>query len=319
MTAGLARARGSRIRVRDAVMRGAAHVVSILWLTLGLFVRVLVLSAPFVIAIGVTCWVLLREHDINYYLNARPSIFITTCVIAAALAVALVMVLVRKLAGWVLILPLVVFEGIRPWHAFAESDRRMSGRRFRAVLMFAGWGVLTVVMSLTTSMAMKLLGRAAAPAFGGTMTGLLILVSAILTLWFLCTLAVNIVSASLFALIVVRLFLPTVLDAPPPLPVPFRGELEIEGKRFRVSWPALVGGVAAAVLVSFAVAALLTRITWAARPVLVMAHRGASASAPENTLASFRRAIAEHADFVELDVLESSDGVVVVAHDRDLM
>ena len=42
-------------------------------------------------------------------------------------------------------------------------------------------------------------------------------------------------------------------------------------------------------------------------------------SAPENTLASFRRAGEEHADFVELDVQESSDGVVVVAHDRDLM
>jgi glycerophosphoryl diester phosphodiesterase len=55
------------------------------------------------------------------------------------------------------------------------------------------------------------------------------------------------------------------------------------------------------------------------RPVIVIAHRGASASAPENTLASFRRAAEEHADFVELDVQESSDGVVVVAHDRDLM
>jgi glycerophosphoryl diester phosphodiesterase len=59
--------------------------------------------------------------------------------------------------------------------------------------------------------------------------------------------------------------------------------------------------------------------TWTDRPVLVFAHRGASASAPENTLASFRRAAAEHTDFVELDVQESSDGVVVVAHDRDLM
>ena len=48
-------------------------------------------------------------------------------------------------------------------------------------------------------------------------------------------------------------------------------------------------------------------------------HRGASASRPENTLASFRRAGEEHADFVELDVQESSDGVVLVAHDRDLM
>ena len=38
-----------------------------------------------------------------------------------------------------------------------------------------------------------------------------------------------------------------------------------------------------------------------------------------NTLASFRRAAEEYADFVELDVQKSSDGVVLVAHDRDLM
>src|SRR5262249_29339577 len=64
---------------------------------------------------------------------------------------------------------------------------------------------------------------------------------------------------------------------------------------------------------------LLMDDVWTERPVLVIAHRGASASAPENTLAAFRRAGEEGANLVELDVQESSDGVVVVAHDRDLM
>src|SRR5678816_1254835 len=47
MTVGLVRARGSSMRVRDAVMHGVAHAVSILWVTLGLFVRVFLFSAPF--------------------------------------------------------------------------------------------------------------------------------------------------------------------------------------------------------------------------------------------------------------------------------
>ena len=55
------------------------------------------------------------------------------------------------------------------------------------------------------------------------------------------------------------------------------------------------------------------------RPAKGLAHRGASHDAPENTLAAFRRAADERADLVELDVQESSDGVVVVAHDSDLM
>ncbi|MBV9240502.1 MAG: glycerophosphodiester phosphodiesterase [Acidobacteria bacterium] len=51
---------------------------------------------------------------------------------------------------------------------------------------------------------------------------------------------------------------------------------------------------------------------------LVIAHRGASACAPENTLAAFRMAIDAGADGVELDVRLSKDGVPVVVHDRDL-
>ena len=54
-------------------------------------------------------------------------------------------------------------------------------------------------------------------------------------------------------------------------------------------------------------------------PALVIAHRGASATAPENTLAAFRLAAEQHTDFVELDVQESGDGQVLVVHDSDLM
>jgi glycerophosphoryl diester phosphodiesterase len=50
----------------------------------------------------------------------------------------------------------------------------------------------------------------------------------------------------------------------------------------------------------------------------IWAHRGASARTPENTLAAFRRALAEGADGIELDVHLSSDGVPVVIHDQDL-
>lgn len=46
----------------------------------------------------------------------------------------------------------------------------------------------------------------------------------------------------------------------------------------------------------------------------IVAHRGASAYAPENTLLAFRRAIELGADMSELDVHLSRDGVPVVMH-----
>ncbi|HVM11143.1 MAG TPA: glycerophosphodiester phosphodiesterase family protein [Actinomycetota bacterium] len=54
------------------------------------------------------------------------------------------------------------------------------------------------------------------------------------------------------------------------------------------------------------------------RPPLVLAHRGASAREPENTLRAFRAAEVDGADMIELDVRLTADGVPVVIHDDDL-
>ena len=49
--------------------------------------------------------------------------------------------------------------------------------------------------------------------------------------------------------------------------------------------------------------------------VQVLAHRGASAYAPENTLSAFRLAIEQQADWLEMDVQQTKDGHLVVFHD----
>jgi len=48
---------------------------------------------------------------------------------------------------------------------------------------------------------------------------------------------------------------------------------------------------------------------------VILAHRGASAHAPENTLAAFELALTQGADGVELDVKLTVDGRVAVIHD----
>ncbi|MGH7406693.1 MAG: glycerophosphodiester phosphodiesterase [Candidatus Methylomirabilales bacterium] len=54
------------------------------------------------------------------------------------------------------------------------------------------------------------------------------------------------------------------------------------------------------------------------RRVLNIAHRGASADAPENTLPAFEAALAAGADALELDVHMAADGALVVIHDAIL-
>jgi glycerophosphoryl diester phosphodiesterase len=53
------------------------------------------------------------------------------------------------------------------------------------------------------------------------------------------------------------------------------------------------------------------------RPLRI-GHRGAAALAPENTIASFRAAVAAGVDLVEFDVLRLRSGEIVVAHSTDL-
>jgi glycerophosphoryl diester phosphodiesterase len=53
------------------------------------------------------------------------------------------------------------------------------------------------------------------------------------------------------------------------------------------------------------------------RPI-VIAHRGASGERPEHTLAAYRRAIEQGADFIEPDLVMTRDGVLVCRHENEI-
>jgi glycerophosphoryl diester phosphodiesterase len=51
---------------------------------------------------------------------------------------------------------------------------------------------------------------------------------------------------------------------------------------------------------------------------LVIAHRGASGTRPENTFSAYERAVEIGADMIEIDLHLSRDGAIVITHDEDL-
>jgi glycerophosphoryl diester phosphodiesterase len=128
------------------------------------------------------------------------------------------------------------------------------------------------------------------------------------------TLAANVVNFSLFALVLTRLYQRIAQRTPASLG-------QYAGEVWRVRWTGPWGAaiLALVVLGMGGVAELAFLATRNQAPVVIIAHRGSSAGAPENSLAAFRLAAEQHSDMVELDVQESSDGQVLVAHDADLM
>lgn len=71
------------------------------------------------------------------------------------------------------------------------------------------------------------------------------------------------------------------------------------------------------IALALAVTATATTAAQPARKQLV-AHRGASAYAPEHTLAAYRLALEQGADFVEQDLAVTKDGVLICLHDASL-
>jgi glycerophosphoryl diester phosphodiesterase len=51
---------------------------------------------------------------------------------------------------------------------------------------------------------------------------------------------------------------------------------------------------------------------------LVIAHRGASGSRPENTLSAYALAVEQRSDMIEIDLHRTRDGEIVITHDEDL-
>ena len=129
--------------------------------------------------------------------------------------------------------------------------------------------------------------------------------------------ALGLAARAAFALLVARLY----DDLTPPQRAHRWGEWSHTGARENGVLATNARAFAAVAVAGVAATWLATTLVDGVRmrsQVAVIAHRGAAALAPENTLAAVDRAIADGADWIEIDVLESADGEVVVVHDRDL-
>jgi glycerophosphoryl diester phosphodiesterase len=316
MAVGLATARGAQVNARTALAFGGRHAGDVLRLTAHMVVRVIAGVVPFLAAVGLVYVALLRGHDINYFLARKPPAFLVAVALAAIIAAAFAALLARTVARWSFALPLLLFEGVHPRRALGAAAARSAGHRGLIVAVLAAWAGSALALGVAADALVKGIGRAAAPHLAGSVATLILFHAGLVIVWAGLGLVVAVVNVAFFALLVVRLYLHA--GVPAEVRLPARGTPAYVGAG-RLSWKARAVVAGVAVVAAGGVALLVFAVTHGNQPVLVIAHRGASAAAPENTLAAFRLAVAERADYVELDVQESLDGEVVVVHDSDLM
>lgn len=300
---------------KGALRFGATHALNVLRLTAHMVLRLLAGLVPFLLAVGLVYLTLLREHDINYYLSQHPPQFWAAAGCIALIAIGLVLLLARTIARWALAMPLLLFEDVHPRRALGESARRATGSHSLILVTLVAWAVLAIVLITTTAWLFQVVGRSVAPQLADSLALLLLFVAALAFVGASVTLAVGIVNVSMFSLLITRLYLRI---GAPQSSASSMAQYAATGQR-RFSMRAVVGITAVALLAAVGVGLFAFLANRGQQPALVIAHRGSSATAPENTLAAFRLAAEQHSDFVELDVQESADGQVLVVHDSDLM
>ena len=310
---------GTRIGVLSALRFTASHSLRIFAVSARLIGLSLLIIAPFLLIAGGVYFWLLGDYDINYYLNERPTEFRVAIVVGATLVVTMAGILLRFYSGWFVALPLVLFDGIPPAVGMRRSRELVFGQRRRILVWLVTWTCVVLAVNVLLTATIGVVGRFLIPSSVGSLAILATRVGLMLLVLAVGSLILNLFATIGLAGILFqgyRQINPTADDALSAVAWTdhFTSATQQLVTRRRLLAVGVIGTVAAATVGYWSLASIRLQ-----DDVQIMAHRGASKTAPENTMAAFRQAIEDGADWIEIDVQETLDGEVVVVHDSDFM
>lgn len=308
-TAGLVAITGRNATPLGAVRQLHRHVLPLArnaaWQIGGYAAVVLVLGA----GVALVWTVFLSDTDIYYYLNVRPAEFLWAVSLAAVLTLGAVGAGLFLFLSWILAIPLVMGGESGDRATLVGSRRLLTGNRVRLGVTLAVWNLAVFVVGGAVIFGLELAYRGVFAVFPHTVWVLgpatLVLLASVVGVLAL----VHLISFSVSVIYVVQVLHSL---APERKQDPLR-DSAASGMRMAVGATILT----ALIVAGFAFAEILDD-AGPDRPITVMAHRGSSLKAPENSLSAIRLAMEEGADMVEIDVQETADGVVVLLHDSDL-
>ena len=315
MRIALGRSRDEAVRAIDGLWFTASRAQALFLFAAHLVLRLLVIVLPFLLVGAAIAWWLITDYDINYYLTEKPPEFIRAAILIALVLAVMAFVLVRKLVGWSLALPLVLFNGVAPRRSFAESAALAAGHRVSILGSFCLWSLSALLLGAAVLGVVRLAGGQVVPVVAGDLSLLLIVLGLLAALLAAANLLVTAVTSAHFAALLTLLYETRIGPAGTgPQPV------AVTGQRKDVLTPGRLGiGLLLAAGAAVLSAAWLLDDIRTDDDVAIIAHRGAAGRAPENTIASVQAALDDRADWVEIDVQETVDGEIVVVHDSDFM
>ncbi|WP_254277406.1 glycerophosphodiester phosphodiesterase family protein [Halomonas sp. 3H] len=268
----------------------------------------LLLVIPVAYALAWLYGAFLGGLDPYYVQRVRPPALWQFLAIAGPLVVVWASIAATLYFRWILALPLVALEALSPRAALARSHRLTHGRK--GPIAVAVIALLLVIVALPF-LATLLFDRLFTPMLWWLPERNAVLVPATLaylTAYVLLTLAITFAGIAANALLSACLYLRLAHREPRPAAPP------ADAHPGRLAWAVELG------VVGFALAQawLIVNSFELRDEVTIIAHRGSSMVAPENTLPAVQRAMEDGAHYVELDVRLTADDQVVLFHDRSL-
>ena len=291
---------------------------SLLWFCLNLFIRLIPVALLLAVVPGVLFLLFLREHDVNFYMTSKPAEWFWVLGLSGLWALVWLVGLLYLMMRWVYALPSWL-EGLRPVRkVFRDSwgnTRALSPFLFKIVCSFSAvWicvvGVVMGGLFLTISLALRLAADSMKAVIGIMVVYLILKALLQVLLTFFGTAWV----ASIWSLCFRR-------------HVPVGGTHDlVSASSLSIRWFKFFHlKLFSAIAVFLFSVSLIASSTLLDKEIplkipLIIAHRAGPVYAPENTLAGLDRVLNDgFSDFVEIDVELTADGVVVCAHDKDLM
>ncbi|WDI44412.1 glycerophosphodiester phosphodiesterase [Bremerella sp. P1] len=309
---------GRTVTPIGALRYAVAHAASVVRLTMRILLLIIAAVVPFLVVAAIVYFSLLTEYDINYYLKESPPVFRISVGIGVVLAIGLVSVLLWMITSYFFALPLLLFEQRSPSEALQESRRRVLGHKRIIFAWLVGWAVAIVIVSAIASAIVTWCSQQLMPDSTTSLHWLVVAIGVSMLLLTVVNLASNLLGTTTFASMLFTLYQSPGNGSEVDLATQFEQEAANYAgpkiTRTRLAVLAIVG-----VLVAILIGAAALETVKLEDNVQIMAHRGASSKAPENTLAAFQQAIEDGADWIELDVQETADGQVVIMHDSDFM
>ena len=316
MVISLAAADGRGISVSRVLGQEAVHFWSVIRLAMLQAFIYFTAGLPFLAAAALTYFTFLAEYDISYYLSVKPWQLWIALFISAIISGSYLLLGAWFYIRWLFAIPALIFENARPIEALRKSWRRTRHRVIELALPQAFWWMFILITSSVSALVLK-----AVFTFALVHAGLnlyVILPVAVLALgailitqlfWF-------ILGKTVYMFLIVDFYRRTV-----------KQKIELHEKWWLLKKfsPAVLqkmgwAGICLALVTTIVAGVVFFEsFNFDRQDIAVTAHRGSSLKAPENTISALEQAIADGADYAEIDVQATADGVVILMHDADLM